>query len=239
MDQDPVAELAGFVVTGETISLEQIRRILLERDQSLELIFEAAGLGLVVGDMTGRTITANPILLDMLGYDEHELRALGIHGITHPEDLAADLELFTELLDGKRDRYQLEKRYIRKDGSIMWGRMTVVALRDESGRPQFGVGLLEDISDAKETDAMRARLMEAENSQRQALKVHDNIVQGLAVAKLALDMQWEEKADAAIAETLEKARGIVSDLLEAAERRGESLGPGSFVSAELSDPKTE
>ena len=223
-------------MSGETIGLDQIRRTLLERDSSLELIFEAAGMGLVLGDMTGRTISANPILLDMLGYDEQELRSLGVQGITHQDDLAADLELFMELLEGKRDRYQLEKRYVRKDGSIMWGRMTVVVLRDASGQPHFGLGLLQDISDTKEAEDVRARLREAEADQRRALELHDSIVQGLTVAKLALDMQWEEKADEAIAETLEKARKIVSDLLGAAESRGDVVGPGSLVHTDPEHP---
>ena len=235
MEDDPVAELAGFVMTGETVSLEHMRRILLERDRSLEVIFEAAGMGLVLGDMTGRTITCNKILLDMLGYDETEIRALGVEGITHPDDLATDLELFMELLEGKRDRYQLEKRYLRKDGSIMWGRMTVIVLRDESGQPHFGLGLLQDISEVKEAEEMRSQLRDAQESQRRALELHDSIVQGLTVAQLALEMNWEEKVDEAISGTLEKARKIVSDLLAVAESRGELVGPGSLVRSE-SDP---
>ena len=236
LEQDPVAELAGFVIAGETISLEHMRRILLERDQSLETIFEAAGMGMVLGDMTGRTITANPILLDMLGYDEQEMRQLGVQGITHPDDLAADIDLFTEMLEGKRDSYQLEKRYLRKDGSIMWGRMTAVVLRDSSGQPHFGLGLLQDITELKEAENMRVRLLEAEASQKQALELHDSIVQGLTVAKLALDMQWEEKADEAIAQTLKNARQIVSDLLGAAESRGDPVGPGSLVKTDPNNP---
>lgn len=227
-DDDAVAELAGFVVAGEAISIDQIRRALLEKDVALEAIFEAAGLGLVLGDMTGQTIHTNQLLLSMLGYDEKEMRALGIQGITHPDDLEKDLELFTELLQGKRDRYQLEKRFIRKDGSIMWGRITIVLLNDLSGHPHFGLGLVQDVTEAHTAEEIRDLLEVSEANQRRALELNDTIVQGLTVAKLALDMEWKEKAGEAVADTLDQARSIVSRLLEDAESRG-AMGPGSLV----------
>ena len=77
-----------------------------------------------MGDEEGRLRRANPAFQAMLGYDEAEFRGRHFSDITHPSDVHPDADRFEELREGTRDRYQIEKRYVRKGGEGFWGWVT-------------------------------------------------------------------------------------------------------------------
>lgn len=216
----PVSELDRRYLAGSEIDLEHLTAALRSSREWWQAIFEAAGIGILLGDDAGRILATNGSLDRMLGYSEDELRAVGIADITHPDDLAADLQLFMELQTGQRDHYQLEKRYIRKDGSVMWGLATVLLLKDEKGLSRFGIALLQDVSSSKRSEETQERLEAAIGHQRQAVELNDEVVQGLAVAKLALQSGDEELALRTLDSTLTSARTIVARLLAGAEGAG-------------------
>lgn len=113
-------------------------------------IFERAGVGIALVDSTGRPIAANPELARMLGYSPEELTRLPFPAFTHPEDIAADVDLYRQLVEGATDHYQIEKRYIRKDGHIVWGRLTVSLVCDQlPGSQRFAIGMVEDVTARK------------------------------------------------------------------------------------------
>jgi PAS domain S-box-containing protein len=109
--------------------------------------FEQAAVGIAHVSPEGRFLRLNQKFCDIVGYSQEEMLKLTFQDITHPDDLDADLHLFQELLDGKSDSYTMEKRYIRKDGSIVWISLTVKILRNEDGSPRWFVSVIEDISD--------------------------------------------------------------------------------------------
>ena len=80
-------------------------------------MFVGASVGIVRFDASGRAVEANPALATMLGYSAAELATIPFTQYTHPDDFGANLTLFTEMMEGKRDTFQLEKRYRRKDPS--------------------------------------------------------------------------------------------------------------------------
>src|SRR6185312_12995399 len=88
-------------------------------------IFNQAAIGIALVDFSGRPQQCNPALEKLLGYSEAELCQMTFPEFTHPDDLQADLDLYTRLVAGEQDHYQLEKRYIRKDGKIVWTRLTI------------------------------------------------------------------------------------------------------------------
>jgi PAS domain S-box-containing protein len=213
----PVAELDRRYLSGAEIDLDHLQEALRTSEEWWQAIFEAAGIGILLGDAHGRILSTNHSLQRMLGYTEVDFKTLGAEGITHPEDFHSDLELFRELVDGQRANYQLEKRYVRKDGSIMWGSLTVLMLKDEEGNSKFGIALLQDITRAKRTEETEQRLLANVAQQRQALELNDEVVQGLAVAKMALETGDTELAGRTIASTLASARTIVGRLLNGAQ----------------------
>jgi diguanylate cyclase (GGDEF)-like protein/PAS domain S-box-containing protein len=123
----------------------------------LRSIFEHAAIGMALVDRTGRPVESNPALSRMLGYTAEELAALPFEELTHPEDAQAEGALFAELREGKREHYQIETRYLRKDGDVVWGRLTVSLLRDDEGRSTHALAMVEDITERKRAEEARER----------------------------------------------------------------------------------
>jgi PAS domain S-box-containing protein len=112
----------------------------------------------------------NGRLCVILGYSHAELLGLSFQDVTHPDDLDADLELVQALLEGRRATYTLEKRYRRRDGTLVWASLTVSLLRDAEGSPVHFISVVEDISARR---AIEAALAETEARQRELLATLD------------------------------------------------------------------
>jgi PAS domain S-box-containing protein len=124
-----------------------------ESEALFRAIFAGAGIGMALADTTGRLRQTNPALQAMLGYTAKELGAMTFAEFTHPDDVSSDRAFHAELLAGKRKYYQIEKRYRRKDGQLLWGRLTASLIRDSQGEPLYAIRLVENITANKEADA--------------------------------------------------------------------------------------
>lgn len=111
-------------------------------------VFDNSAIGIKMGDATLRVIAANRALQELGGYSERELTALTFLDLTYPDDRHLVLEATGDLLAGEARERQMEKRYLRKDGSIIWVRGTISVIRETNESPQFLV-LVEDISARK------------------------------------------------------------------------------------------
>lgn len=123
-----------------------------EQDRLFEHVFRDSSFGMGLVGLDFRTTKANEALCRMLGYSEGELKELGFDGVTHPDDRAEELEQVQRLFRGDIQVNAREKRYIRKDGSIMWGHVTSSVVRDEQGEALFGLGMVMDISVRKQAE---------------------------------------------------------------------------------------
>jgi len=112
----------------------------------LRATFDSAAIGMALVNLDGQLVKCNPMLAQMLGYSPAELCSMTFAEFTHPDDLAADLQLFRALLAGERNHYELEKRYLHKDGRIIWGRLTVSLVRQTDNAPPLAIGMVEDIT---------------------------------------------------------------------------------------------
>ena len=128
-----------------------------ENERRLRATFEASPFGIVQVDAEGRLSGSNRVFQRMLGYTTEDLHRKTLHDITHPDDLAEDRRLHGEMLAGRRDSYSLEKRYLCRDGRWFWANQTVSLVRDDQGRPWFGIGAVEDITERRAAEqALRA-----------------------------------------------------------------------------------
>jgi PAS domain S-box-containing protein len=113
-------------------------------------VFNASPIGIVVENMEGRLLFVNPAFCSMLGFSEEELRRKRCVDFSPPEDAEKDWAFFQKLRAGSIDRYQLDKRYFRRDGSLMWGRLSISLLNGEAS--PLVLAMVEDITDKKEAE---------------------------------------------------------------------------------------
>jgi PAS domain S-box-containing protein len=122
---------------------------MMETCEACELIFEFNPLAIGIYDPQGHQIRVNRKMCEMLGYSEAELAQIDP---THPDDKEEGLRLFRELIEGKRESYQREKRYIRKDGTIIWADLTAAVVRDRQGKARYIVIMVQDITERKQIE---------------------------------------------------------------------------------------
>ena len=125
-------------------------------------VFENAGAGMALVKPSGPWLQVNDELCKIVNYTRDELLNLTFQDITYPEDLNTDLNLLQQLMSSKIDRYQLEKRYVRKDGTLTWVEITVTKQIMQRDEIEYLIAIIKDINDAKETefalDALRKTL---------------------------------------------------------------------------------
>jgi diguanylate cyclase (GGDEF)-like protein/PAS domain S-box-containing protein len=113
------------------------------------LVFQQTPSGKAIVDLQGRFNAVNPKLCAITGYSEDELLKLTFAAITHPDDLEKDLLHVADLLFGRNITYAMEKRYIRRDGSLVWVEINVSLVRTEQGEPDHFIAVILDITDRK------------------------------------------------------------------------------------------
>ena len=140
------------VISARDITQGERRRMVRDSNKRYRAIFDAAAIGIVQCAPDGRVVETNAAAEHMLGFNSSELRGMHFRDFTHPEDVAKDVELFDELIAGKRDSYQIELRCLRKDRSSAWVRLTVSLVRGPDGAPESAIGMVEDITERKQAE---------------------------------------------------------------------------------------
>jgi PAS domain S-box-containing protein len=158
-----VQDRTFLVISLRDISQRERRRVVRESDKRFRAIFQASAMGITQCTMDGRVVESNPAVQRMLGYSREELRGMHFRDFTHPDDVDKEIELFQEMVAGKRDDYQIELRYTRKDGDYGWVRLTASLVRGPDANPEFAIFMSDEISEQKraEQQLREAQKMEA------------------------------------------------------------------------------
>ena len=114
-----------------------------------QAIFEQAAVGIVHCSLDGHFIKINESFADFVGYKREELQPLGCAAVTFPEDVDEDLIGIEKLLSGEFSRYERDKRFVRKDGTVVWGHVTMSLMLDEAGQPVELLAVIQNIHDRK------------------------------------------------------------------------------------------
>ena len=127
----------------------QAERRLRDSEERYRATFEQTAVGVCEVDPQGRFIRGNRRFCDLLGYERHELLLKSMDEVSHPGDRKLEYRLIKELETGGRETYTVEKRYLKKDGTQVWGNTTVSMVREAGGGPKYFVGVVEDITERK------------------------------------------------------------------------------------------
>ena len=139
------------------------KEALRESEQRFRAIFERAAVGIAISNLDGGLAEVNDKFVEILGYSPQELAGMTAYQISHPDDVASTREQVARLVAGEISEYSYEKRYVRKDGRVVWTLTSVGLLKDPQGRPRQFVGVIEDITARKQAqDGERAARAEAE-----------------------------------------------------------------------------
>ncbi len=146
--------------TSKHRRLEELQR----EEAQYRSIFESAPLGIVLTDADGRPHECNPALERMLGYTADEIRTMRISDFTHPDDSEETDRALQAVVEGELERVQLEKRYVRKDGSLLWVNVTASTVPNRDGEVALSIAMIEDISSRKSAEADTAAAVSGRES---------------------------------------------------------------------------
>src|SRR5215212_6167693 len=207
---DEGGRLTNFVgVQNDITERRRIEDVLRESEERFRATFEHAAIGAAQVGIDGRWLRVNRRMGEIVGYEPEELLQTTFQEIMHPEDLEGDLAQFRRLLADELRTYSMEKRYLKRDGSIVWVNLTVSLVRDASGDPAYFIAAVEDISERKKAEEERDLLMVKEQLARtEALEVRRRLAL-LAAAGPALSASLD------YTETLERiTRLLVPELAD-------------------------
>ncbi len=117
--------------------------------------YENAPIGIALVAMSGGWLRVNKSLCDIVGYSSMELLRTTFQAITHPDDLAVDLEYVAQMIAGDIRTYTMEKRYIHKEGHLVWAQLNVSLVRDDNDRPLFFISQIQDITERRKLERSR------------------------------------------------------------------------------------
>jgi PAS domain S-box-containing protein len=147
-------------IIGNALERRQAEEALRISEEHFRLAFEEAPNGIAIVGIDNRLLKVNKAFSDMLGYTGEELAKLTFIDITHPEDIQKDVQFAEKLFKGDIPRYKLEKRYITKDKKIVWVDLTATVVHDQNGKPLYGLGMVEDITERRLAEKeMKRRMM--------------------------------------------------------------------------------
>ena len=214
---------------GSSIDITDHRRAreaLRESEGRFRGTFENAAVGIAHKDADGRFLRVNQKYCEIVGYAREELLERTFREITHADDLAAELDQYGRLMRGEIPSYSLEKRYLRKDGSLIWIDLSVSLQRDAAGRPAYAIAILQDISDRKRLEEELRRAKETAEAANRAKdeflanvshEIRTPLNAILGMTELVLDTPLTEDQRQCldtVKSAAESLLGIIDDLLD-------------------------
>ncbi len=176
-------KVIGLVSAATNITrLKRAEAALRESEATFRAMFEISSVGKVeVEPHSGRFLRANAAMCKLVGYTEAELLDRTVYDITHPDERDRDREPLRRLVARESDVFDVEKRYVRKDGNAVWAHVTVNVIRDASGRALRNTAVILDITERKEREERERLLMrEVNHRAKNMLSVVHSIAQQTA-----------------------------------------------------------
>ena len=184
---DREKEVLSFVSSQVALAIDRkaAQDALRQAEERFRTMFQDAPMGILLVDRDGMIQETNPASQEMLGYTPEQFRGLHIRDITVPEDRDESLQLFESLIRKELPSFVLEKRYLRKDGTVIWGRLTATLLTSEGTTEHRAIGMIQDITE--ERNALEAR----EASARRFHAMIEHISDGISLVGADGTVTWQ------------------------------------------------
>jgi PAS domain S-box-containing protein len=213
----------------ENIERARAEEELRKSEERWRAVFESSALGIALTDLSGRFLAVNPAYRSMLGYSEAELRELSFGMITHEDDRAHNIDIVTELIEGRRNSFELTKRYRRSDGEWIWVNVSASLVPGTEGVPQFLLGVVENITERRKAEealslaqAELAHVSRVMTMGEMTASIAHEVNQPLAaiMTNAHACLNWLKRTPA----DLEKVRATLEDIILAGKRGSEVIG---------------
>jgi PAS domain S-box-containing protein/putative nucleotidyltransferase with HDIG domain len=172
---------------------KQAEKELRESEKRFSATFDQAAVGIAHVATDGRWLRVNHKLCDIVGYSQDELLTKTFQDITHPDDLETDLLYVRQVLADEIKTYSMEKRYIRKNGSIVWINLTVSLVRDADGKPGYFISVVEDIVQRKMAEKQLTALQEFTHATLDALSANICVIDETGKIEM-VNQSWKDFA---------------------------------------------
>lgn len=180
----------SVLVFSDSSVRKQAEQALRESEENFKGMFEVASIGIAQADpKTGRWLRVNRKMCEITGYSSAELLTLRIPEVTHPDDRERDWQAFHSVKDGKLDSYHLDKRYIRKDGKIIWVNVNMTVIRDSSGQPHRTIATIEEITERKLAEEALSESEQFKNAILDSVRSHIAVLDTDGVI-LSVNQPW-------------------------------------------------
>jgi PAS domain S-box-containing protein len=130
----------------------QVEEALRESEARFRRIFDQSPIGVAIVSLDYRYVSVNEAMCRIMGYSEEELTKLKFSDLTHPDTLDRDIRQAQRLEAGEINRYSIDKRYVRADGSVVWGHLSSSLMKDADGHPLYFITLVEEITERKRAE---------------------------------------------------------------------------------------
>jgi PAS domain S-box-containing protein len=234
--RDLNGEIAGMINVSNNIT-ERVRaeQALRDSERRFRTIFQQTHLGIDLVDIEGNVVESNPALHKMLGYSAEEMRQMNFADFTHPDDISDSRFFFKKLIEGEKDHFQFDKRYVRKDGQTVWAHLSVSVFRDEQNSPRYAIALIEDISKQKELEneitEVERRLLTRGEEERILLaqELHDGPLQDLHAIAFHLAPIKESVAKPELVSELGDVQSALSQVIQSLRATCGELRPPALA----------
>ncbi|BEQ15945.1 sensor histidine kinase [Desulfoferula mesophila] len=198
-----------------------------EGELLFQTMFQVAAVGMTLTSLDHRPMEINPAMQRMLGYSAEELKTMTIPDFTHPDDIQREQAIVAALMNSEdHQQVHYEKRYIRKDGGMVWAELALSIVRNADGSPKYNLVMVEDITARKEAEekvknyeeqlrslATELSLAEEREKRKAASYLHDRVAQNLSLAVMKLELLGQVPGQAPLAESLDQVKKMIQEVI--------------------------
>jgi PAS domain S-box-containing protein len=221
-------QVIGSVVTFVDITeRKQVESALRDSEQRFRTVFEGAEIGIAVAELDGGKLTVNRAYQQMLGCTAEQMQDVSIFDrLTHPDDRGSDQLRFQRMVDGECDHLRIEKRYLLRNGKLVWANVELSVLRNAAGKPQFVLKTAVDVTERKQAASELLRAKEAAEAANEAKSIflatmsHEirtpmNGILGMTELVLDTDLTTEQRESLGLVQlSAESLLSIINDILD-------------------------